>query len=168
MSRLFSFGRRRKIEDINKNVENNVNQDVNNSVEISLETGINTPISMINTKDTKYSKCISQSEKKFACNPGDKKNTQGKYLKYSESRIIKRELEIYKLLDVGVPQENREPLDKDGIFHIKTPDTCNPSPYINDDIKSTCTTNNNTLAPVGMIMHNICYLSCFDGFFNLL
>jgi len=156
MSRMFSFGRRRKIAERVKENENtekrNRDNDGDDSVEISLETATNTPISTINTKDMKYSKCISQADKNFNCNPADKKNVQGKYLKYSESRIIKRELEIYKLLDDGSPQDNRDPLDKDGVFHIKKPETCNPSPYVSEDIKTTCIISNSTLAPVGLIM----------------
>jgi hypothetical protein len=153
---MFSFGRRRKIAERVKENENtekrNRDNDGDDSVEISLETATNTPISTINTKDMKYSKCISQADKNFNCNPADKKNVQGKYLKYSESRIIKRELEIYKLLDDGSPQDNRDPLDKDGVFHIKKPETCNPSPYVSEDIKTTCIISNSTLAPVGLIM----------------
>lgn len=156
MSSLFSFGRRRKIAERVKQNEKSEKQkrdnDGDDTVEISLETAINTPISTINSKDTKYSKCISQADKKFNCNPADNRNVQGKYLKYSESRIINRELEIYKLLDDGKPTDNREPLDKDGIFHIKKPETCNPSPYVSDDIKTTCIVSNSALAPVGLIM----------------
>lgn len=167
MSSFFSFGQRRKIDDMkqktaaappprktddNDSTENDGNN-TGTSGEITLETGVNTPISLINTTDTKYSKCLSVGDKNFTCNPANKKDVRGKFLKYSESRIIKRELEIYKLLDIGIPQENREPLDKDGIFHIKTPDTCTPSPYISEDIKSNCTTTNkSSLTPVGLIM----------------
>jgi hypothetical protein len=161
MPSFFSFGQRRKINDMKENIGKNknssnddsTNDDSQTSVgEISLETGVNTPISLINSIDTKYSKCQSPGDKNFTCNPADKKDVSGKYLKYSESRTIKRELEIYKLLDIGIPNDNREPLDKDGIFHIKSPDTCNPSPYISEDIKTNCIGNNSSLTPVGLIM----------------
>jgi hypothetical protein len=155
-----SFRNRRKIADQKQSTNDKNNSsssetttnDDNNNSEISLETAVNTPISLINIKDTKYSKCLSPGDKNFTCNPADKKDIRGKFLKYSESRIIKRELEIYKLLDVGVPSENRDALDKDGFFHIKTPDTCNPSPYMSDDVKSNCISNNSTVTPVGLIM----------------
>ena len=161
MASFFSFGRRKigdspPTTDKKKNASTASSQDDEDSSssvgEITLETGMNTPISLINTTDTKYSKCLSAADKNFTCNPADKKDVRGKFLKYSESRIIKRELEIYKLLDTGVPQDNREPLDKDGVFHIKMPDTCTPSPYISEDIKTNCTTNNSSLTPVGLIM----------------
>lgn len=163
LSSFTSFNKRRRFIDKEKNnidkfinnkdkdkdKNNNYDNDDNDETMITLETAINTPISLIHKKS---SKCISQEDKSFTCNPSDKKNVKGKYLKYSESNIIKRELEIYKLLDKGFIEDNIEPLDKDGIFHIKNPDTCNPSSYISDELKNKCLINNSSLVPVGLIM----------------
>jgi hypothetical protein len=161
MNSFFSFSNRRKLSkqkeksqksQKSKDKRNDTTDDNTDDNTISMETAVNTPISLINIKETKYSKCVSQEDKTFKCSPADNKNVKGKYLKLAESRIIKRELEIYKLLDVGYPEQNRDALDKDGIFHIKSPDTCNPSPYITDDIKTNCTISNNSLVPIGLIM----------------
>lgn len=141
-----------------KNRKNESDDTGEDEVRMPLTTALETPISNIEIKDDKYAKCISFGDKNFTCSPADKKNVQGKYLKYGDSRVIKRELKIYNLLDNGLQQTTNnetivgEPLDKDGIFHIKMPETCNPSPSINNDIKNTCLVNNSTLAPVGMIM----------------